>query len=94
MYVCVYVYIYIIYIYIYIYVHREGQIPAVVCPRLPVAYTVHRNPEQYVMQRLGLVLFFLVGFSYVLQCVGWALGDILKKTKFSALVHLLCTGAT
>jgi hypothetical protein len=34
---------------------REGQIPAVVRSRLPVAHAVHRDPEQDVSRRLGLV---------------------------------------
>jgi len=83
-YVCMYIYIYIhVCVYTYTYIYREGQIPAIVRPRLSVANAVHRDPEQYVMQCLGLVLFSPVFFSFFFMSLQ---GDgLVLKAIFSRL---------
>ena len=82
MYVCMYIYMHVC-VYTYTYIYREGQIPAIVRPRLSVANAVHRDPEQYVMQCLGLVLFFPVFFSFFFMSLQ---GDgLVLKAIFSRL---------
>jgi hypothetical protein len=63
-------------------VPREGQIPAVVRPRLPVTHAGKRDPEQYVTCSLGLVFDNVsVAWKTVFRRAWESGGYICKETK-------------